>query len=108
MELTNDVYNSINRYFKSLTHMGYKPDSEVNKLLVFIFIEEMLDEGYEFITEEDYKIISSVLECMYGSCLTPYPNYKKEYTPALKTLDRKYRFIGNRMRVTESSDIRTV
>lgn len=79
MELTNEVYDSLRRYFSALTHFGYKSYSQVNSLLIFIFIEELLcGPMAEYVTEEDYKYISDSLYCLYGkSCLIPYPSYKK-------------------------------
>lgn len=78
MELTNEVYNAIGRYFSVLTHLGYKAYSEVDKLLVLSFIEELLDSELAFfMTEEDYNIIARAVECLYGSCMIPYPDYKR-------------------------------
>lgn len=77
MEILNQLASSINTYFRTLTHFGYKKQSDVNKLLVYNFIGEMLTEEMRFfITEEDYKIIEQALYCLYGSsCLIPYPQY---------------------------------
>lgn len=72
------VNTSLERYFNALSKLGYKSYSEVDKLLVFIFIQELLDSECEsFITEDDYKAINQALCCLYGSsCLIPYPEYK--------------------------------
>ena len=101
MELTNEVYNSVNRYFKSLSHLGYKPDKEVFQLLVFTFIEEMLYGSLSYyITEEDYRTINSALYCIYGSCLIPYPDYKRSYDSVINNVLDPYR-------ITETEVIRS-
>ena len=75
-ELTNISYDSIIRYFKTLSTLGYKNYKEVERLIILLFIEELLDNMSEFITDEDYKEIIKGLECLYGStCLIDIPNY---------------------------------
>ena len=75
MVLHDKIYNSLNNYFSLLSHTGYKSYSEVYKLLVLSFIEEMISGDIkEYLTEEDYKYISSAMECLYGSCIIPYPD----------------------------------
>lgn len=77
VEILNTTFNSINTYFDSLALFGYRKQSDVNKLLALIFIEEILTEEMRFfITEEDYRLIERALYCLYGSsCLIPYPEY---------------------------------
>lgn len=80
VEITNDVFNSISTYFNTLTQFGYKKPGDVNKLLIYSFIEEMLTGEMRFyITEADYRLIEKALSCMYGSsCLIPYPQYAND------------------------------
>lgn len=68
---------SLKRYFDSLSILGYVNNKEVDKLIVLMFIQELLDgECKEYIEEYDYMIIHKVLYCLYGStCLIPYPEY---------------------------------
>lgn len=78
MELTNETYDALNRYFSALTHTGYKSYNEVYNLIALVFIEEMLcGPMSEFITEEDYKLITNGVNCLYGSCMIPFSIYKK-------------------------------
>lgn len=78
MELINEVSNALNRYFSILSHIGYKSYSEVDKLLVLTFMEELLCGPLsKFITEEDYRCIYSSIECLQGSCVIPYSFNKK-------------------------------
>lgn len=77
VEILNQVVESIDNYFDSLSKFGYKKQSDVDKLIVLTFIEELLSsEMRYYITEEDYRVLEQVLNCLYGSsCLIPYPKY---------------------------------
>lgn len=78
MQLTEDVYSALKKYFSTISNIGYKSYGEVDKLLVFIFIEEILNGPMcAYVSEEDYKTLTDTLECMYGTCMIPYPSYKK-------------------------------
>lgn len=102
MELTNEVYNAINRYFSVLSHIGYKPYSEVDKLLIMSFIEELLNGPLsQFITEEDYVSITNGLYCLYGTCMMPFPEYKRSVSTIVSSLPEEYR-------VTETGSLRTL
>ena len=76
------VYNSLTSYFTSLKNIGYRKQSDVNRLLVFIAIQELLDNDFRgLVAEEDYDIINKALYCLYGStCLIPYPDYYNNRT----------------------------
>ena len=76
-ELTKITEEALNRYFAALSQFGYKKDSEVESLLVLLFIEDsILGEFSEFVTEEDYNIILQSLDCLYGSnCMIDFPKY---------------------------------
>ena len=112
MEILNDVFNSVSSYFNTLTQFGYKKQSDVNKLLIYVFISELLtgDMRY-FITEEDYKLINRALTCLYGSsCLIPYPKYINDDSlfghindePIVPRITEKW----DRVRYTESDVVR--
>lgn len=75
--MVNDVYNSVYKYFNHLSNTGYFSQHNVNKLLLYICIQELLDNDFRgLVSEEDYKEISKALYCLYGStCLIPYPDY---------------------------------
>ena len=67
------TYESIIRYFTTLSQLGYKSYCDTEKLLTLIFIQEYLKEYQYYITEEDYNNICKATECLYGStCLIPY------------------------------------
>ncbi len=78
MVFTHETSDSVNRYFSLLSHTGYAHYDKVYNLLVMVFIEEILcGPMSEFITEEDYKVITKGINCLYGTCMIPYPSYRK-------------------------------
>ena len=75
--ILNNIYKSVTHYFDTLSVLGYKKQSDVDKLIVFNFIGELLTgEMRHLITESDYRKMEQALSCLYGtSCLIPYPEY---------------------------------
>ena len=75
--LDNLVYTGVSNYFKALSTFGYKSYTEVDKLLVLLFIDGLLRGPLSlYIDECDYKTITNVLYCLFGStCLIPYPEF---------------------------------
>ena len=71
------TYQAISKYFTHLSNVGYFNQSNVNKLLLLTFIQELVDYDFRgLISEEDYNDINKALYCLYGSsCLIPYPDY---------------------------------
>lgn len=77
VELSDNVFTSLESYFKVLNSVGYFKSSGVNKLLVYAFIEELLTGPLRvFVSQDDYKTIQEALNCLYGTnCLIPYPEF---------------------------------
>ena len=75
--LDNLAYTGVSNYFEIISKVGYKSDKEVNKLLTFLFIEDLINGPLSiYIEEEDYKTIVNALYCLFGStCLVPYPEF---------------------------------
>lgn len=71
------TYNALTKYFNHLTNVGYFKQSEVNKLIILTFLQEMVEGSFEdLLTLEDFGNINKVLYCLFGnSCMTPYPSY---------------------------------
>lgn len=58
-DITNIAEEALKRYFNALSKLGYKNYDDVSKLLVLLFIEELLTSEFSFyITESDYKSIT--------------------------------------------------
>lgn len=108
MELTNEVYASVNKYFSVLSHTGYKSYNEVDKLLVFIFIEELLSNYSEYIDINDYNLINNAIQCLYGTCMIPYPDYKRSADSVVHRMPDRYRVNETLvLRDTEDNILRT-
>lgn len=75
--LNNLAYNGINTYFNTLSVLGYKKYSDVKRLLVLLFINDLLRSSFSlYVDEDDYRVIDNVLYCLFGStCLIPYPEF---------------------------------
>lgn len=110
-KLTELSYNGINTYFNTLATLGYKNYKEVNKLLTLLFIEEFINGPFSlYINEEDYRTITNVLYCLYGStCLIPYPEYISG-TSLIQSLnsDNVRLSENNLIRISENEFIRLV
>ena len=80
--MVNIAYEAVNRYFNHLSNVGYFKQSDVNKLILITFIQELLDQDFRgLVSENDYDAINRALYCLYGSsCLIPYPDYYKNKT----------------------------
>lgn len=91
-ELDNELYESIYRYFKVLSQFGYKSYEDVNRLLVMLYISDILSE-YQ-VAEEDLRTLQNCMYCMYGTtCLVPYP--KTSIHSVLPSTDTMEEMAGN-------------
>lgn len=73
--MDNITFESLSKYFKTLSTFGYISYNDVYKLLYLVFIQKYTHHFKEYITEEDYKDINKVLYCLYeSSCLISLPN----------------------------------
>lgn len=75
--ITNVANESLSRYFNALSKLGYKNHDDVTKLLVLLFIEELLTSELSlYVTENDYGSIINALYCIMGNnCLIDLPSY---------------------------------
>lgn len=85
-----NIFESLKKYFDRLKSTGYVKQSEVNKLLVYTFIHDMINNDFRgYLNSEDYGILSKALYCLYGTtCLIPYPDY-------YNNKDKKIMFTGS-------------
>ena len=74
--MTIEAYEALQNYFSHIGKTGYMRYDNVFKLLAFLYIEEMLHAYNSFdMSECDYVIIDNFLQCLYGTCLLPYPEF---------------------------------
>lgn len=105
------LLKSVTQYFNTLRQLGYSKYDNVHKLIIFLYIEEMLSGPMSlFITEEDYNTITKCMYCMFGtSCLLPYPEYLNNIPPVRDVFDNKFRITEDDiLRYTQDSDMRVV
>lgn len=70
----NRLYDTLNRYFKRLSQVGYIPDNDTFSVLVLTYITKLEEENS--LTSEQNFIIEKALSCLQGSCLIPYNSCK--------------------------------
>nr|DAN95539.1 MAG TPA: hypothetical protein [Crassvirales sp.]DAU61410.1 MAG TPA: hypothetical protein [Crassvirales sp.] len=70
----NRLYDTLNRYFKRLSQVGYIPDNDTFSVLVLAYITELKEKTS--LTSEQNFIIEKALSCLQGSCLIPYNSCK--------------------------------
>lgn len=95
------LLDSLNIYFKTLSVLGYMNYNNVNKLIVLIFIQEMLKGLFSnVLSEADLQTIQRVVSNIYGrACLLPFPQIDRQS-------DLRYRFGSNIFRVSEDDILR--
>lgn len=76
-QIAETSYEAIKRYFDLLGLFGYKSYAEVEKLLVMLHVEELLNGPLSsYISRQDYRTILEALTCITGStCLIPFEDY---------------------------------
>ena len=77
-KLTELGFTGLQNYFHALSVFGYKSYKEVGKLVVLLFIEELLNGNLSsYVTDDDYRTLTNVLYGLFGTtCLIPYPEFK--------------------------------
>lgn len=75
--ISKEALESLTQYFNILENTGYFRYDMVFKILMLLMADEWLNSMLNFyITEADYKLISSLVLCITGNCLIPYFQYK--------------------------------
>ena len=75
MDLTNLSYEALHRYFTRLSQSGYMKYTNVESLIVLLYIQELVKD-YDLDIEEQ-TIVDKALSCLQGSnCMIPYTGCK--------------------------------
>ena len=73
---TKRVHETLMRYFATLTQVGYVSDSASRRILVMMFLNEMINSDMSFfVDDKDYNILARAVRIITGDCLMPYGNY---------------------------------
>lgn len=111
MEHTENLYNSLSRYFNVLETVGYYKSDAVNGLLMYLFITEAVLDGplSAYLDDEGMQAFNNVLRCLHNSgCLVRYIGTEKISRPKnaeLWPVFRKSEIC--QMRITQKDDQRT-
>ena len=73
-------------------------------------IEEILTKFNTAVTEDDYNSMANVLNCLYGSCMIPFPYYVESTIEPEETPLSYYNYFrlseDNNLRATENNNLR--
>lgn len=85
-ELDKTLLEALNRYYDALSKLGYINYETVSKLIVALFLNDILNGEFEEpLCEKDYNTITKALYCILGNtCLIPFPVYRR-YTSSSKS-----------------------
>lgn len=100
-EYTTYINSIIENYFTILSNKGQISRCKTNKLLVLLFIQELFETFHWYITENDYKTILNVINCM-NDCLIKLPTYS-HFEDDIHYIEH----LDDITRITEDSSIRT-
>ena len=100
MDINNITFEAIDRYFTTLSQYGTKSYSDVDKLIVLMFIRELLTgELGILINEKDYRTITEAFYCLTcTTCLISYPDLP---VPEVVLFQN---YINPPVRITEQGD----
>lgn len=108
--MVDALANGFEKYYNTVTKLGYADINAVNKLIVATWINDVLMGRYDkIVNEQEYKILENLYMCMEGSCFVPYSNYCR--TAAVNvSFDRDYiRTTENDLeRLLQSGNLRTL
>lgn len=70
---------ALENYFSVLIKTGYLNDRDTNKLLLLLFMEDLLDNFMGYITQEDYNVIRRIINCLgQTDCIIPMFECKQD------------------------------
>lgn len=99
--LDNLASQALERYFKVVEKTGYVNERDTNKLMLLLFLQNIIDNYSYYITEEDYNLINRIIVCLYStSCLIPFAQYQSLIQPIDNYL------LNIPIKITELDDIR--
>lgn len=72
----SSILNAIGRYYNTLSHIGSVPKSDCYRILVSLFLLDLINSDLSFfVTEEDYDKIGRLYRSLVGGCILPYDGF---------------------------------
>lgn len=92
MDENKILYNALNIYYNTLKNLGNIPYNEVNKIILYDFLQQIQTDNLSYyLTEDDIKTINNILSSYIGtSCLFPYPSNCKSNKVTENTVNYFY------------------
>ena len=83
MDINELTLTSLQNYYKILKNTGYLENSQVYKLLLLTYIADLFDNSTSwYITEEDYILLTSIVDCLSkDTCIIPFNILPKHTEP---------------------------
>ena len=83
MDINELTLISIKNYYKVLKSSGFLSYNQVYQLLLLSFIDDLFQDDFSwYITEEDYTLLTSVVDCLSkGTCIIPFNILPKHTEP---------------------------
>ena len=74
--MDNLIFNSLSKYFNSLSKLGYVPYKRVLNLLILLHLNRLNAEDFsELMSEEDRTLLSQItLKIVNSDCMKSYIN----------------------------------
>ena len=74
MDINELTLIGIKNYYKVLKSSGFLSYNQVYQLLLLSFIDDLFQDDFSwYITEEDYILLTSIVDCLSkGTCIIPF------------------------------------
>lgn len=64
MDINVYANKALKDYFNILSTKGYLPDKDTDNVLIYVYINDILNKYDKYITEEEFGIILDLLKCL--------------------------------------------
>ena len=86
----------MSKYYDMLELTGYVKRDISRRFLIYMFIIDLLDCVYNYITDEDYNVINNALNVLFSTrnCLLPYVVFCTNRAQIGKAVKEQAHYIG--------------
>lgn len=112
MEHSDNLYNSLVKYFTMLETTGYYDTRETRNLIIYLFIVNEIFEGNlsRHLDDEGLAQIRKALKCLYNGCLISAVRSNVRFKEPREMADNSaFRYSeDSAQRISENMDVRTI